>query len=184
MSDELIFPKTHIDPKLIHLQKEVSEFVTSVIIKHEEEFYLLVKKNFNNTVGILGYTHGTIISMITETTNKFYNEIYLAIQNQIASPLTNFIIDLAIHAEYGPHILLDKLIRLTIEIHFEMIREQLILDNLDLYKESVLKQINQYLSSCKLIHILSKGPNDDIPFVNVPDDQKPFNIVIDKNVGN
>ncbi len=31
--------------------------------------------------------------------------------------------------------------------------------------------------------MLSKAPDEDIPFVNIPDGQNAFDIIIDKNIG-
>ncbi len=41
------------------------------------------------------------------------------------------------YADYGPHILLDKLVRLTISIHLDINREQLVLNNFcyDIYEK-------------------------------------------------
>jgi hypothetical protein len=183
IEDDMTFPKATIDPKLIRLQKEVTEFVTSVILKHEKEFCELVLKNFPaKVVEILGSTRQTIITMITEVTNKFYNQIYFDIQNKKTTPLTTTILEMSEFADYGPHILLDKLIRLTFTIHLDIVREDLNLDDLDSYNQSVLDQINKLLLSAEILHKFSKGQFDNVPFVNIPPGQKPFNIVIDKEI--
>src|SRR5271154_5247226 len=112
------FPKTTVNPKLIELQKEIVEFVTSVILQHEKEFYRLVEKHFpKQTEQILGTTCASIIEMITQTTNKFYNDLYFDIQNNKSTDLTKLISKMCALAEYGPHILLEKLVNLTINIH-------------------------------------------------------------------
>ncbi|XWV26969.1 hypothetical protein QJ857_gp0080 [Tupanvirus soda lake] len=185
LEDDMTFPKATVDPKLLKLQKEVTEFVTSVILKHENEFYKLIEKHFKNRMeNILGTTCSSIIQMITETTNKFYNKIYYEIQHKQNTPLANVVLEMCEYAEYGPHILLEKLLRLTIDAHIEVNREQLILqnNNYDLYEKSVLNQINVYLLSKNLLHVLSKGPEEDGPFVDIPDGQKAFDVIIDKNI--
>lgn len=183
--DNLLFPRATVDPKLLLLQKDVTEFVTSVILKHEMDFYTLVDKIFPTEKSkILGSTNPTIIQMITEITNKFYNKIYFDIQHCFNTSLTQLIYQMCEHADYGAHILLDKMIRLTVDIHIDVIREKLILqkNDSDLYQKSVLNQINIYLLSKNLLHILSKGEDEDGPFVNLPDGQKAFEIIIDKNI--
>ena len=185
LEDDLIFPKATIDPKLLKLQKEVTEFVTSVILKHEKEFNDLVNLHFKTQIQqILGTTCRSIIVMITETTNKFYNKIYYDIQHKNNNPLNNIIMELCEYTDYGPHILLDKLLRLTLDAHLEINREQLAVENnnFDLYQKSVLNQINIYLLSKNLLHVLSKGEDDECSFVEIPDGQNAFDIVIDKNI--
>lgn len=185
LEDDLSFPKATIDPKLIKLQKDVTEFITSVILKHEKEFYQLIQKYFNDKMEyLLGLTCSSIIEMITTTTNKFYNNIYSDIQYKRTTDLSNLILEMCEYTEYGPHILLDKLIRLTLEAHLEINREQLVLngDDYSLYEKSVLNQTNVYLLSCNLLHLLSKGPDDNGAFEDIPEGMNAFDIVIDKNI--
>lgn len=183
IDDDMCFPKATVDPKLLKLQKDVTEFITSVILKHEGEFYVLVEKHFKSTMqNILGTTCRTIIQMITETTNKLFNKIYFDIQNNHQTQLTATILEMTEYADYGPHILLDKLIRLVIDIHIDVNREKLVIDNNEIYSMSVLQEINQNLLSKNLLDILSKGEHDDIPFVSIPLGEKAFNINIDKNI--
>jgi hypothetical protein len=177
ISDDICFPKATVEPRLIKLQTEVTEFVTSVILNHERIFYHTICNNFADMkTEILGTTCPTIIQMVTTSTNKIYNEYYLQIQNHVQNDITNLICEISSYGNYGCHILLDKLVRLTIDIHHEIIREKLSLDNIDLYLKTVLDQINVYLLSTNLLHILSKGPNDDTEFYVVPDGEVPFNI--------
>lgn len=191
LDNDMAFPKATIDPKLIKLQSDVTVFVTSVILKHEKEFYRLVNTHFAAEFeSILGNTTASIISMITETTNKFYNNLYFDIQNSNNTDLAKIIIEMCKLVDYGPHILLDKLLRLTLEIHLDVVREQLAftdrksLRDYDLYEKSVLMQINTSLLSLNLLHIFSKGPDENGPFVVIPPGEKPFDIVIDKNINN
>lgn len=190
--DELYFPKATVSPKLLKLQSDTTEFVTGVILNHETKFYELANTLFTDMeskIELLGVTaqqllsddtqiitNKKIIDMITLTTNTYYNQLYFSIQKKQQTPLTELINEMSTNGKYGPHIMLDKLIRLTIDIHLDIIREDLCLDTLDLYLKTVLKQINTYLLSANLLHSLSKGPNDDIPFCIVPDGAKPFNI--------
>lgn len=183
--NSIIFPRASVDPKLIKLQKDVTEFITSVILKHEKEFYQLVTNKFDSKYeDILGYTRDYIIEMITNTTTKFYNKIYFDVQNKTNSPLTIFVLEMCEYADYGPHILLDKLFRLTLDAHLEISREDLIFsnNNNDLYQKSVLSQINIYLLSRNLLHVLSKGIDESEPFMNVPENEQPFKITIEKNI--
>ncbi|ANB50395.1 hypothetical protein [Powai lake megavirus] len=184
--DEFVFPKATIDAKLSKLQHDVTEFITSVILKHEREFYELVLNNGKDNIKqILCNTQSIIINFIQLATNKFYNNIYQDIQNKNNTDIANLIIEMSEYADYGPHILLDKLVRLTISIHLDINREQLVLNNFcyDIYEKSLLTQINICILSYNLLHMLSKAPNEDIPFVNIPEGQNAFDIIIDKNIG-
>jgi len=185
LDDDMTFPKATIDPKLIKLQKDVTEFITSVILKHEREFYQLVENNFNSEYeNVLGYTRDYIIEMIVRITNKFYNKLYYDIQHNVESDLVKLLLSLCEFTDYGPHILLDKLIRLTLDAHLEISREDLVFNDnkYDIYEKSVLMQLNTYLLSCNLLHILSKGEDEEGPFINIPEGANAFNIVIDKNI--
>ena len=185
LDDDMTFPKASIDPKLIKLQKDVTEFVTSVILKHEAEFFLLVKKLFVSKMEyLLGTTNKSIIEMIKETIVKFYNNLYFDIQNKKNTDLTKLVLEMCEFAEYGAHILLDKLFRLTVDAHLDVEREQLVIGNEVDYSKSILNQINVYLLSKNLLQILSKGEGEDLPFVIIPEGEKPFSIVIEKNIEN
>lgn len=245
IEDDMAFPKASVDPKLLSLQKNVTEFVTSVILKHECYFYKLVKDNFPDKFDkILGTTTPTIIQMIQTTTNKFYNDLYFEVQNMYRENLVHiletdhmqqknpesdentrkenliqifeahrlmeqqsdesventfktndtkqktnndslirWIFEMASSANYGPHILLDKLIRLTIDIHIDIIREDLDLDE-EKYKQNILDQINRGIMNHNLLHQLSKGVGDDTEFVFISKSELPFNIIIDKMIQN
>jgi hypothetical protein len=177
LDDDLCFPKATVDPRLIKLQADVTEFVTSVILNHERIFYNMIECNFpEKKIQILGTTCLSITQMITASTNDTYNRYYMQVQNGISTDLTHLIREMASNGKYGPHILLDKLIRLTIDIHHDIIREKLSTDTLDLYLKTVLEQINAYLLSANLLHSFSKGPNDGTEFYIVPDGAKAFNL--------
>ena len=185
LDDDLSFPRATIDGKLIRLQKDVVEFVTSVILKHESEFYHLVKDNFPDKLEeILCITNPSIIEMIVKTTTKFYNNIYHDIQNKKIYGLTQIILDMCEFAEYAPHFLLNKLIYLTVDVHLEIPREKLVIQNndLDLYHKSILIYLNFHLLSHNLLDMFAKTDNENNQFVFPSDGQNAFDIVIDKNI--
>ena len=187
--DDMTFEKAQVPKHLLDLQTEVIEFVTSVILKHEREFYDLINKNFPHShKKILGNTRRSIIEMITLTTNKFYNNLYTDVQNAIISNdfsncLVKVIRDMCQKINYNAHILLEKLIHLTLEVHIEVSREELVFDNdYDVYEKSVLMQINLRLLSINLIHLLQFDIGDAGDFVFIPEGKKAFNVIIDKNI--
>ena len=180
---DLVFPKATINQALVKLQAEVTEFVTSVILSHERYFYHVCTTHFPDIRDdILTKTTKTIIQFIVDATNTFYNQIYADMQDAHHTTLVKSVEEMSQYAEYKPHVLLDKLIRLTIDVHIDVVREQLATNTVDLYLQTVLNQINTHLLSCNLLHVLSKGPTDDDPFVAIPPEQKAFDIVIDKNI--
>lgn len=181
MEEQLLeFPKTEIDPNLLKLQEKVYEFTVSVILKHEMKFFELASKM--NRLDIVNTTNQTIIDMIMIATNDFYNMCYFTMQNNNDIPIRNVIKEMDELTDYGWWILLDKLIRLTIDAHIDIVREDIIVDSSDLYNESVYNQLYDYLCDKNVIHIFSKGCDDDIEFTFVSDGNKPFDIVIDKKI--
>lgn len=178
------FPKAKINTDFYKIQSDVSEIVTSIIIYHEKLFYNLIKKDYPNKIKeLLASTNSTIILMITKSLNNYFNKVYLQIQNKINNPMTELILKTSEYCNYGPHILLDKMLRITLETHLDIIRENLIIENIDLYLKSVLTEINIFLQSLNLFHVLAKGINDDVPFMDIPEGKLAFDIVIDKNIG-
>src|SRR5688572_19259919 len=86
LDDDMTFPKASVDSRLIKLQKEVTEFVTSVILKHERELYNWVYRRYPTDVNyLLGTTCASNIQMITLLNNRYYNKIYYDIQHKINS---------------------------------------------------------------------------------------------------
>lgn len=183
LPDDMSFPKASVDPKLLRLQKDVTEFITSVILKHETELYDLFKKQFPEKLeDILGLTTNKIITIIQLMTSKFFNDIYRRIQNHNKDQKTLLVEEMSTFADYGPHILLDKLCRLTFHVHLDIARENLDVTDIEIYKKCLLKEINTSILSLNLLHMLSKGEHDDIPFQHVPEGYEPFRIIIDKNI--
>ena len=178
--DEIELPKTAINPNLIKLQSEATEYITSIILLHEKRFYEIVQNNFpDKKSDILGTTCKTIIDMISEATNTYFNQIYLDCQNKKYTVDVSLVIRMASYGEYGPHILLDKLIRLVLDIHCDVIREELCVDNLEKYTDTILKQINSNLKKMTLIYELEKSSDDTNEFWHVPANKQPFSVSLD-----
>lgn len=169
-----------IDPVLIILQNEATEFITSIILSHEKKFYDLIQNKFpDKKINILGTTCKTIIDMISTSTSTYFNKLYLDCQNNKSTEETKMIILMTHHAGYGSHILLEKLLILVLEVHHDVIREELCLDNLDLYMQSVLNQINSKLKTITLIYELEKKSSDTSELITVPDGVEPFKLSTD-----
>lgn len=178
----MIFPNHKLDTEsdIIKLQEQAVEFVTSVILRHEKCFYDLIEKTNKLLLkSILGTNNQSILSMIITSTDLFYNSLYMDIQNKIVTPLTTIINQMTTLAEYGPHVLLDKLYKLTINCHSEISRDELIVKSgPEKYMERILTQINTYLVTKNTTSIFSKSDGEDIPFVVITDDAVPFQTTI------
>lgn len=156
---DLIFPKASEDIELVDFQKDIIEFITSVILKHEQEFYQLAGKHFANISEILLTTDNQSINeMIKLTTNKFYDDLCRNVNEEHITSTSQIIIDMQIKYKFVPRVLLDELRKLTLDTHLGISREKLILNDnsIDLYQKSILMQLNLYLSSFNMIELFSK----------------------------
>lgn len=172
--NELIFSKANHDPSLLLFQKDLTELITSIILDHETTFFNIISIYFN--LNILSSPSSTIIYMIKEITINFFNKLFLDIQNKNETSITILIIKLSKKMNYEPYILLNRLIHIILDLHLQISREKLIINNLNLYLKSVLDQINIYLLSCPLLELFLKKSNHNIP---LPNSIVPFDIVIE-----
>uniref|UniRef100_A0A6C0C6C7 Uncharacterized protein n=1 Tax=viral metagenome TaxID=1070528 RepID=A0A6C0C6C7_9ZZZZ len=178
----IVFPKQEINPYMIKLQVLVREFLTTVITHHEQIIYNIVIKNSYDK-SILTTTNRTIIDMIVECTKSFYNKCYINLQNEVVTAETTNILEMSYYAQFSPHILLNKLIHLTLDIHIDVVRENLTLKDVDKYFSGIQTEIDyQFLSSVNLIHVLSKGLDENEDFINIGNGEKPFDVIIDKHI--
>lgn len=175
------FPPAMLDPRLITLQDQTAAFVTRVIVQHETEIYVFLGQQFpDRQVELLGTANDTIYRFVCVFTHKFYNRLYKAIQNGTSAPYLEEFLELMPNADYQAHILLDRLIRLTLDIHAEISRERLASDaDCGAYINTVLNQINLYLPSLNLIDYLQATEQDQGPFVLLPAGEDAFKVSID-----
>lgn len=161
LEDDMAFPKASVDPNLLRLRTDVMDFITNVILKHESEFYQLLIAHFPEQVtDIMCNTNKSIIDMIFATTNKFYNKLYLDVQNKDTSnPTVTLINDMCSYSKIHYHCLLDTLVRLTVDVHLDVVREQLSIKDTDSHQKTVMNQVNTYYLNTNLLHILSHDCN-------------------------
>lgn len=184
LDEDLMYQKATLPDRFIQLQEKTCEFVTAVTLEHEKKFFNLVTNHFPDRLELLNQTNPTIIEMIVAAIKKFYCSIYYDIQNNTRSVNLDSLSDIGCFADYPLHILLDKLFRLTLDMHLDIIRENLSVDNIEIFTDTLLDEINRYFKDKNIFHIMAKGENDDEPFVPVPDGSNPFDIVIEKNIKN
>ena len=161
LEDDMAFPKASVDPNLLRLRTDVMDFITNVILKHESEFYQLLLNHFPEQVtDLMCNTNKSIIDMIFATTNKFYNSLYLDVQNQnLENPTVELINDMSSYSKMHYHCLLDTLVRLTVDVHLDVVREQLSIKDVDSHQKTVMNQVNTYYLNTNLLHILSHNCN-------------------------
>jgi len=176
------FPKTEIDPRLIKLQEMIFDFITDIIIRHEKKMFEVVHKLNSPRVDFITTTNQTVIDMISLCTHEFYNKCYFDMQHGINNDITNIIKQMEKLVDYGWWVLLDKLIRMTIDTHINVVREDIMIDSEELFFQTIYDQVYEYLCDRNLIHVFCKGPNDDIKFMEIPEHIKPFDIIIDKKI--
>lgn len=199
---QISISKNEID-KMAKLQNNVVDFIILTILRHEHEFYKLVKHNFpTKYTYILGTTNKSIIEMITQTTTKFYNNIYHSFQNDKISDIGQKLIDICEETEYNVHILIKKLIRLTVDLHLDLWRENLKFDDnnqtngqfkvqdleqnehieQEKYIHSIQDEINDKIININFVHILTTNNDKNDAYPNLPYEKNAFDIIIDKQI--
>lgn len=166
----------------VQIRKNIVDFITDVILRHEQFIYELVEKNMKSDMAnILNKSNITIYQLISTLTDDFFNNLYFDIQNEVVSDVTTTIKNLASELDYGPHILLNNLYKITVDAHFEIPREELIItDKIDTYLNRIVMHINGYIMTKNIYEIFDKHDGDDIQFVVMKDGIKPFNSKIIK----
>lgn len=178
----MVFPKAGTNPNMFKLQILVRDFITSLVLKHEQTMYKTITQN-GYDMSYLLTTNKVGIDLIKECTEDFFNSCYNDLQNENITADTTTILEMSYLAEYSPHILLNKLIQVTLDVHIGVVRENLSHESADKYFHGVQAEIEYlFLSSVNLIYILSKGLEDDEDFINITNGRKAFEVVIDKHI--
>lgn len=178
----IVFPKAGTNPNMFKLQILVRDFITSLILKNEQTMHKIITQN-GYDMSYLLTTNKVGIDLIKECTEDFFNSCYNDLQDEKITVDTTTILEMSYLAEYSPHILLNKLIQVTLDVHIGVVRENLSHESVDKYFHGVQAEIEyQFLSSVNLIYILSKGLDDDEDFINIGNGGKAFEVVIDKHI--
>lgn len=164
------------------LQKLVVEFITSLVLKHEQDFYNLVNDKLNGKFDILTTTNKAIIEMIIAINNKYYNDLYLSIQNNTENAAKVLVQEMHKLVQYDIYTFLYKMLHLTLEAQIDIYRENLAINNLEIYKKTVLTEINLFLQSTNILDALEHKPDDNLKIPEILPGQIPFNVVIHKNI--
>lgn len=204
---DIILPTPPLDPVLIAMHKYACDFVAQVIVSMEEKLYdtsyTLFKSQMpqNSDEDIrtkvnqfMTTTSDPVVKCLEEMTKFFYNNLYYSLQKeyfdvppeeQVISQFEQIIPDLKAHAktmDYPPHVLLDKLFRLNVDLHFDILREKLSAFTKEELCMTLATQINLYLTDVNTIKFLARGEDDEITLVyrnpKNPDDA-PFQLEIE-----
>ena len=135
---------------------------------------------------------------ISLLTKNFYNNLYHDVKKRnLKVPIVQIIIGLLELVDYGFHILLDKLFRITVDVHMDIDRQKLTIRDeangnqyetnsdqysLDIFEKTLSIQINLVLKSYNLSYALSRHKKDNVEYVDVPDDHDVFEIEIEEYI--
>jgi hypothetical protein len=182
LDDDFEIPKVTVNKSLIKLQELTAEFIASIICINETYFYNQFSKLDEKAMGInlqtlLCKTSDVILKVITVTTEKYYNDLFKMLRDNVDDQTTRMIHEMTKLGGYEYHILLDKLFRITVHAHcYEIERESLDVTNLDIYIKTILNQINTYLMKANFLHMMSKGSDDNFPLELCVNDEMPFKV--------
>jgi len=201
----LLLPEIPLDPQLIQLQRDGCNFVGQIIASIEgrifDSFYDIMKKGrpslSEEDLGVLvgeqmTTTSRGLIKCLERLTVEFYNNAYYALQydklgqpEKISFVFRDIIKEIKQMAELGgyePHVLLDKLFRLDVDIHFDILRENLNAITKENLCLTLASQMNLFLTDFPVFKFFAKGEDDEIAFTfrdpMIPDDA-PFHLEIE-----
>lgn len=159
IGDDMVFPKATIDPTLILLQKEVVEIVTTVIVTIEKEFWELIQAESPENFDILFDNTVTMVEMISESLNNFFDKLYFYIQDrdftENTKNLIDFIENMSSYSKINTNCLLEIIFKITVDVHTDILRDQLSDVNFESYVQTILNQINLYFQQNDILQNLS-----------------------------
>lgn len=177
------FPIVKINETHIAFQKEIVEVITSLILKCENDLLALVLEHaLSFAENILGKTCQKNVDLIVTYHTDIFNKYYFDVQEKKDVSHVKLVNDLSAYMNYGPHILLKKMFEFILDLHLDVVREKLDLNDVDGYEMSVLKQINELIVTRNIIEFFSATKSDSIPFAICTDGQKPFSVVFEKKL--
>ena len=175
LPDDLILPKASYDPKYMHLQKLVTDFVTDFIMKNERDLFnhiddvttvrqMSMEEKINFREKLIGTNNIDISKLIIDGYTIFFNKLHKQIKqskiddkNIYYADKVNCMLEVC---GYNISILIIKLHDIITDINLDITRENLNLDTLDEYLETIGKEINHILIDRKLILELIPNKND------------------------
>ena len=173
---------------LINKQDALAQVITFIIVNNETSMFETIGKNFNdNKLDILCEDmSNTVILMIEYMTNRSFNKIYHDIQNDSTSDLVNKINYIAQDLPYGKHVLVEKILKLTLDVHTDIVRSNLVVTddkNIDKYIDSLMIEINASLQNKNFYYILTDYDEntDTRPWIHVDNDTQVFDVKITKS---
>lgn len=133
------------------IQNLVARFISDVIILHERTFYTLIKKVMSDDMNFLCIISQEIYDMISISIGDFYTKLFRSIvlykrggqENKIDdNPFLKDLIKISKKGSYDILKLILKLFHLNVDIHTDICREELIIDSIEVYIQTLINQIN------------------------------------------
>ena len=195
LRDDMTFDVETPSIETLKFHSELQEFISGVIMQHEKSLRRVIEGNFPEKLfELMGTTNPTLISMITEINMDLYNRIFDDIQAGVTNDLVELVLDINKRSTYGVHVLLDKLFRLTFDIHIDISRENLLFYdektasmesnscNEEVLERSIKNQIGILMKNYNFSTCFSRWEGEDSEFPILPPGTKAFTIEIQKNI--
>lgn len=175
LPDDMVLPKASYDPKYLHLQKLVTDFVTDFIMKNEKDLFLYVNKLSSELItesikrlelrdNLLGTKNTEISKLIIDSYTNFFNKLHKEIINKNVSDTHQYYVeklnDMLEVCDYNISILIIKIYNIIVGVNLDIVRENLDTDNISAYIETVGEEINYILIDRKLILELMPSEED------------------------
>lgn len=185
LPEDMIIPKATYDPKYMHLQKLITDFITDFIMKNERDLFNYVnsiasemKKSPIEIVDLrdklLGEKNAPISKLIIDGYTKFFNKIFKQFHTNTYTPDMTIYVeqfrDMLEVCDYGYVDLLRKLYNIILDINLDLVRENFNTDTLADYLVTVGDEINLVLIDYELITKIMSDKNTQQKTIDIPFD--------------
>jgi hypothetical protein len=176
--------------------RQLTGFFSSYIIdcvKYNETklFKFIIEANFNNKYDIVYTNNKQVFIFIAKNLTEHFNKMFILMseyvkkvnsshssRREILSEFKSikklFIISQC-YLNYGPHILIEKLLKLSAYVNLNIDRTHLNHFDTNVYGDSLITQIRSILLSINIENWLKKEKDDDIIFPTEPESGYPMN---------
>jgi hypothetical protein len=188
---EIPAPVETLTPEFATLMDKASKFISTIIKNHASQLYKLVGKTSQDAKNFYDENNrATITKCIVAMTNSTFNKILHNFQNKIPDVIVNEFTPMLDLCSYGPHILLNKLLVMTLDVHMDVMYDTTDVADLTFRKRTpfidhmkvVNKQVDKLLIkySSEFMEILRKTEKDNSEYKPVPEGQSAFDCKIEE----
>jgi hypothetical protein len=159
-------------PDFVSLMTKSMDFISSIIRDHARQLYSVVGPDFyteDNT--------GALAKCIVTVTNNTFNKISNNFQNKIPDTTVSEFASILQFCSYGPHILLSKLLVMTLTVHMDITYSETS-DHMELVNKQIDKLTTKYAPD--FMEILRKTDKDNSEYKPVPEGQNAFNCDVEE----